>query len=292
VCNPTVIPGSPEDNGNAAFVAHVFWVFYAQKFWEFFDTFFFILRKSFRQVTFLHIFHHCSINVVVGLIMPFEFNGDMYLPILLNAAVHVLMYTHYLVSAMGMSTPWKAYLTTLQLVQFVLIATQSGMSLYNGDTCGSPYYGKVLLVAYMGSMLALFGNFFLRAYVLKSPSTRFGDGVVKRFDGVPITKTQSGRVLLNSQGEGRVDLPSVFSSGELIYQVTAIGRPMPNLHVAKEPASDDCSFILAGGMPGQAVSWTVQKEIVLLGNKEPSNTQEAPTSCCLSATASPDKKDE
>ena len=31
-------------------MAWVFWVFYAQKFWEFCDTWFFILRKSFRQV--------------------------------------------------------------------------------------------------------------------------------------------------------------------------------------------------------------------------------------------------
>ena len=31
-------------------LAWVFWVFYAQKFWEFLDTWFFILRRSFRQV--------------------------------------------------------------------------------------------------------------------------------------------------------------------------------------------------------------------------------------------------
>jgi elongation of very long chain fatty acids protein 4 len=308
VCNPTVTPGSAEDDGNAAFMAKVFWVFYAQKFWEFLDTLFFILRKSFRQVTFLHVFHHCSINIVVGLILPFEFNGDMYLPILLNATVHVLMYTHYLVSALGMSTPWKAYLTSMQLVQFVCIATQSGISLYRGDSCGAPYFGKILMVAYMSSMLLLFGNFFLRAYVLKKPSTKFGDGVVKRFDGVQITKTHSGRVILDSEGEARVELPPAFSSGELTYQLTAIGRPMPNLHVAREPSPEACSLTLAGGVHGQAASWTVTRQMTVLGEKQKpkpallccgdtatvaaENGQEAPSAafCCMSPHATSDKK--
>merc|ERR1740121_2778641 len=166
-----MMPGSSDDNGHASFLAHVFWVFYAQKFWEFFDTWFFILRKSFRQVTFLHIFHHASINIVVGLILPFEFNGDMYLPILLNALVHVLMYSHYLVSALGLSTPWKPYLTSMQLLQFCTIAVQSAVSLSRGDSCGGPYFGKIAMVAYMGSMLVLFGNFFYHSYVLNKPST-------------------------------------------------------------------------------------------------------------------------
>merc|ERR1719453_1744184 len=148
VCNATVLPGSSEDAGYADFMAHVFWVFYAQKFWEFLDTWFFILRKSFRQVTFLHVFHHCSINIVVGLLLPFEFNGDMYLPILLNALVHVMMYSHYLVAALGMSTPWKPYLTSMQLLQFITIACQSTMSLMAGDGCGAPFFGKVLMVIY------------------------------------------------------------------------------------------------------------------------------------------------
>merc|ERR1719238_925444 len=135
VCNTTITPGDKSDSGNAAFLAHVFWVFFAQKFWEFLDTWFFLLRMSFRQVTFLHVFHHCSINIVVGLILPFDFNGDMYLPILLNAFVHVLMYSHYLVSAIGLPTPWKPYLTSMLLTQFALIATQSAMSMSRGDAC-------------------------------------------------------------------------------------------------------------------------------------------------------------
>jgi len=160
-CNAT------ERTKKGDFLAWIFWVFFAQKFWEFLDTFFFILRKSFRQVSFLHIFHHCSINIVVGLIIPHDYNGDMYLPILLNALVHVLMYSHYLVTALGINSWWKQYLTSLQLLQFCAITTQSAMAYYYGPSCGSPDYAKVLMIAYMGSMLALFGRFFLNAYVFK-----------------------------------------------------------------------------------------------------------------------------
>ena len=44
VCNQLV------EGEDGEWLAWVFWVFYIQKFWEFFDTWFFILRRSFRQV--------------------------------------------------------------------------------------------------------------------------------------------------------------------------------------------------------------------------------------------------
>lgn len=282
VCNSLIHADSAGEKLNAGFMAKVFWVFYAQKFWEFLDTWFFLLRKSFRQVTFLHVFHHCSICVVVGLILPFEFNGDMYLPIFLNALVHVLMYSHYLVSALGLSTPWKPYLTSMQLLQFVTIAVQSWISLSHGDSCGAPFFAKVLMVIYMGSMLILFGNFFLNAYVLKKPSGQFS-GVFKKMEPIQTTRSHSGRVILDSKGMGRVELPGSFSGGELTYQVTPIGRPMPNLHIAEEKQTEqECSFLLNGGVPNQAVSYQVIMVLTLLGEKP----KPAP-SCCASPLSEP-----
>jgi len=293
VCNRTVTPGDKDDNGNAAFLAHVFWVFYAQKFWEFLDTWFFILRMSFRQVTFLHVFHHCSINIVVGMLLPFEFNGDMYLPILLNAFVHVLMYSHYLVAALGLPTPWKPYLTSMQLTQFALIATQSAMSMSRGDGCGAPYFGKVLMVAYMISMLTLFGNFFFQTYILKKPSSSLG-GVVKKPGPSQMTKSHSGRVTLDPNGSAVVDVPSNFANQELLYQITPIGKPMPNLHVSREPSSNESSFALSGGSEGMQVSWTITS-VVTLGEAKPpkpsccANLQDSDGWCCN--TPVPDKKE-
>jgi hypothetical protein len=98
VCNELI------EGEDGEWLAWIFWVFYAQKFWEFLDTWFFLLRRSFRQVTFLHLFHHSSITVVVGSIFRFDYSGDMFLPIWLNSIVHVLMYLHYFATAIGVKT--------------------------------------------------------------------------------------------------------------------------------------------------------------------------------------------
>lgn len=109
-------------------MAFAFWFFFAQKFWEFLDTWFFILKKNFRQVTFLHVYHHSSITFVVGLVVPYSFSGDFYLPILLNSIVHVIMYSYYLLMVLKVKFPWKNLITILQLVQFCIIMTQNILS--------------------------------------------------------------------------------------------------------------------------------------------------------------------
>lgn len=143
-------------------IARIYVLFYLQKYFEFIDTWFFILRKSSRQVTFLHLFHHSSITIVVGTILPFDYNGDMYLPILLNSANHTAVYLHYLLASLGIASWWAPYITSMQLVQFCLIFGQSLLSYRVGPTCGSPDFAKVLMILYMGSLNALFGNYFLQ----------------------------------------------------------------------------------------------------------------------------------
>ena len=247
-------------------LAFVFWVFYAQKFWEFCDTWFFILRRSFRQVTFLHVFHHSSITLVVGSILKYDYSGDMYLPIVLNAFVHVLMYSHYLVTALGIKSWWRKYLTTLQLSQFCLIATQSVLAWRAGPACGAPDFAKVILVAYMLSMLILFGRFFLRRYVFKKQDTQFC-GVIKEADAMQAPKTLNGIAQLDSSGSTQISVqvphPSTTSAAagtQYAYQLTAMGAPMPQLHVTKElawstPHAHQGSFAIGGGKPGATVCW-------------------------------------
>jgi len=147
-------------------LAWVYWVFYAQKYWEFIDTWIFLLRKSFRQVSFLHVFHHSSVTIIFATCIPYDFNGDLFLPILLNGTVHVLMYSHYLLTALGVKSWWRTYLTSLQLGQFCLIAYQNINAWIKGPQCGAPDFEKYMVTLYMGSMLFLFGNFFIHRYIL------------------------------------------------------------------------------------------------------------------------------
>jgi elongation of very long chain fatty acids protein 4 len=145
-------------------LGHLFTVFYLQKFVEFLDTWFFILRKSFRQLTFLHIYHHCSANVMVWLGIVGGY-GDVYLPVLLNSIVHVLMYGHYGASGVGISTPWKPFLTRIQIFQFMFIVCFGVRTFTScGGESNAPAWARALVMGYMGSMILLFANFFIRAY--------------------------------------------------------------------------------------------------------------------------------
>jgi len=67
----------------------------------------------------------------------------------------------------------------------------------------------------------------------------------------------TGNVILDANGLGVVQLPQWFGAmnSDLRYQLTAIGAPAPNLHIAEELAQDH--FKIGGGSPGMKVSWQV-----------------------------------
>lgn len=81
---------------------------------------FFVLRKKDSQVTFLHLYHHSLTPLETWICVKFIAGGHGTLGNLINNAVHVIMYTYYLVSAMGPEYQkylwWKKHLTTVQLV--------------------------------------------------------------------------------------------------------------------------------------------------------------------------------
>lgn len=45
-------------------IASALWWYYISKGVEFLDTAFFILRKKFNQVSFLHVYHHCTMFIL------------------------------------------------------------------------------------------------------------------------------------------------------------------------------------------------------------------------------------
>jgi hypothetical protein len=66
-----------------------------------------------------------------------------------------------------------------------------------------------------------------------------------------------GVVVLDHDGEANVELPAWFEAlnCDVRYQLTAIGKPAPNLHIATEIESH--GFKIAGGGPGMRVAWQV-----------------------------------
>ncbi|XP_053955797.1 elongation of very long chain fatty acids protein F-like [Anastrepha ludens] len=140
------------------------------KFIDYFDTIFFVLRKSYKQITFLHVYHHIMMTSLSLLYIRYSGGGGHASMIgILNTNVHVFMYAYYFMSAtrpeMKNSLWWKKYVTSLQLVQFVLILVHQMWPLVIQRDCE---YSKVLCLCSCIQailMLYLFGSFYIKTYV-------------------------------------------------------------------------------------------------------------------------------
>jgi GNS1/SUR4 family len=75
--------------------ANLLWLFYISKVWDFWDTIFIICNKKWRQLSFLHVYHHTTIFLFYWLNANLNYDGDIYLTILLNGFIHTVMYTYY-----------------------------------------------------------------------------------------------------------------------------------------------------------------------------------------------------
>jgi len=66
-----------------------------------------------------------------------------------------------------------------------------------------------------------------------------------------------GVAMLDGAGSATVTLPDWFEAvnGDFRYQLTAMGAPGPNLHIAREISNHQ--FMIAGGQPRMRVSWQV-----------------------------------
>lgn len=90
---------------------------------DFLDTIFFVLRKKQSQITGLHVFHHSQVPLVIYLVASFSMTPFSGFLIVMNALVHVVMYSYYYLATFPAVVPylwWKKYITRIQIGQFVL----------------------------------------------------------------------------------------------------------------------------------------------------------------------------
>lgn len=153
-------------------------MFFHTRYLEFFDTFFFILRKKQSQVSFLHVFHHGIVPTLmyIGLkFYPVPFNG--LLP-MTNMFVHIIMYAYYGLATFGPGIQkyltWKKYLTTLQISQFALLLVHCSQPLLFKmyPECKFPP-GLVVINTCIGlTFLMLFLSFYRETYVKQNARKR------------------------------------------------------------------------------------------------------------------------
>lgn len=143
------------------------WWYYFSKFTEFFDTIFFVMRKRYDQVSTLHVIHHGIMPASVWWGVKFTPGGHSSFFGFLNTFVHIIMYTYYMLAAMGPKVQkylwWKKYLTVLQMVQFVLVMVHAFQLLFRND-CNYPIYFAYFIGAHAVLFYFLFSNFYKQAY--------------------------------------------------------------------------------------------------------------------------------
>lgn len=152
--------------GSEAPMAKVLWLFYCSKILDFMDTFFIVTGKKWTQLSFLHVYHHTTIFLFYWLNVHVNYDGDIYLTIILNGLIHTLMYTYYFVSLHTRDIWWKSFLTSSQMVQFCCMISQACYMAVTGCS-KSPTRVTIVYCVYIMSLLFLFAQFFTKTYVTK-----------------------------------------------------------------------------------------------------------------------------
>ncbi|XP_019164770.1 PREDICTED: elongation of fatty acids protein 3-like [Ipomoea nil] len=152
--------------GPVFFWAHVS---YFSKILEFVDTLLILLSGSrSRRLSFLHVFHHGGVVVVCYIALS---TAQTLIPVALvtNAAVHVLMYAYYFLSALGHRPRWKKLVTNCQIIQFVFGFMISGLMLYyhlTGSGC-SGIWAWTFNIVFVALLLTMFLDFHSSNYSSK-----------------------------------------------------------------------------------------------------------------------------
>ncbi|KAH7947687.1 elongation of very long chain fatty acids protein AAEL008004 [Rhipicephalus sanguineus] len=145
------------------------WVYAAARYFDLLDTVFFVLRKKFTQITHLHVVHHTIVVANTWLFTLFAPEGQPALGVCLNTFVHAVMYSYYFLATFGPAVRkylwWKKYLTTFQIVQFLIIIAHMSVPLF--VDCGFPKRLTLLCIAQTFIILCLFVNFYSRTYLNK-----------------------------------------------------------------------------------------------------------------------------
>lgn len=152
-------------------VGNLLWMFYASKLWDFWDTIFIVIGKKWKQLSFLHVYHHTTIFLFYWLNSHRNYDGDIYLTIVLNGFIHTVMYTYYFicmhtkVPETGRSLPiwWKSSLTMLQMIQFVTMMSQASY-LVVGQCPKLSIRVTGLYFGYILTLLVLFAQFYVKSY--------------------------------------------------------------------------------------------------------------------------------
>ncbi|KAG5875513.1 hypothetical protein JTB14_012735 [Gonioctena quinquepunctata] len=146
-CLPVDYTTSAFALNEVAIVRKYFWL----KIFDGLDTIFFVLRKSHRQISFLHVYHHAAMIFV-----------------------HGVMFSYYLLtcidSSWGRSEIFKRTLTQMQMVQFIALIIIYGRAL-RAD-CTFPKFPSYAMTTQATFMFIMFFDFYRKEYLSANKKER------------------------------------------------------------------------------------------------------------------------
>lgn len=181
---------SDDDNlsGKMLYLKTCCWYFMVLRSAEYFETVFFVLKKSKGQISVLHVYHHISTLLIIWCAIKYSSGkrtfknvyssstnlisltglAEIYIGAF-NAAIHIIMYAYYFLSSFKNLRKYlslvKRSLTAIQIVQLGIILKHLIAGLLPGCNSSRFLYVEAAVVAVM---ILLFANFFVQSYLKKS----------------------------------------------------------------------------------------------------------------------------
>lgn len=170
IVNWSCMESFPPDHERKTLERYIHFGFFFNKLVDLLDTVFFTLRKSYKQVTVLHVYHHVMVVTVCYAFMRFYgTGGHAGVTGMINSFVHAIMYFYYFLSALypGVKTSiwWKKYITIIQLIQFVILFVHSTYVLVFSKGCGLPKSIPLIVGLQAVIMMWMFTNFYIKTYI-------------------------------------------------------------------------------------------------------------------------------
>uniref|UniRef100_A0A1B6KPQ9 Elongation of very long chain fatty acids protein n=1 Tax=Graphocephala atropunctata TaxID=36148 RepID=A0A1B6KPQ9_9HEMI len=201
------------------------WWYFFSKFTEFFDTFFFVLRKKNDQVSRLHVIHHGVMPLSTWFGVKFSPGGHSTFFGMLNTFVHIVMYSYYLLAALGPHMQkylwWKKYLTSLQMAQFIAIMVHAFQLLF--IDCNYPR----AFVWWIGMHAVMFFFLFKEFYNQSYNRSRKGAMKAASANGVATNGVANGKVHQNGTQNGHAKTNGYSKQAD--YYATGEGLTRPEL---------------------------------------------------------------
>jgi hypothetical protein len=133
---------------NVGLYGFINFIYLVSKLWEWIDTYLLVLTS--KPVIVLHWFHHMTTFGMAALVHSFPVGAFAWI----NCLVHAVMYMHY-----AKPVRWaRPFITSGQLIQFVIVLSIHLTSFFNPDTC---FDARPLWMEWAFNFIVVFGFFFM-----------------------------------------------------------------------------------------------------------------------------------